>query len=460
VSGSWWGSWRRRGGRARSPLTAHLLPLTVLLACARVQAPPGGPTDLAPPRIVATVPDSLAVLPNFKGDVEFRFDEVISEGASPNFGLGTGDLEKLVMLSPSLAVPEVRWRRTRITVRPREGWRPNTVYRVELLPGLPDLSSNRSKEGRVVTFTTGAPLPTARLWGRVVDWTTQRPLARGLVEAILLPDSLPYRTSADSTGRFSLGPLPAGQYLVYAALDQNNDFRFDRREPFDSVQLAAGQDSVGELWTFRHDSAAARLSSVSVNDSLSLVLTFSQLLNPYQSLPPDSLELRLLPDSVAVPVLRILPRELFDSLYPVRRPVDTTAAGRARADSLRADSSARARTDSLRADSVARAREAQRIRIPGVARRQEAARDTLENRPLRTRPAPFDKLYVRLRSRLTPGSSYAVIVHGVQNLSRIAGTLRAQLKVPEVKPAADSSKVKPDTTGKRPVPPGGFPAPP
>ena len=50
-----------------------------------------------------------------------------------------------------------RWRRDRITVRPREGWRPNTMYRVELLPGVSDLRNNRA--------TTGASA--AGIWGSV-----------------------------------------------------------------------------------------------------------------------------------------------------------------------------------------------------------------------------------------------------------------------------------------------------
>ena len=66
-----------------------------------MEPPPGGPPDIAPPQLVATRPDSLASIPNFKGDVEFQFDEVISEGGSPNQGAGTGDLEKLVILSPT-----------------------------------------------------------------------------------------------------------------------------------------------------------------------------------------------------------------------------------------------------------------------------------------------------------------------------------------------------------------------
>ena len=115
------------------------------------------------------------------------------------------------------------WQRDRITVRPGEGWQPNRVYRVELLPGVTDLRRNRSDTGAVLTFTTGAPLPTTSIQGTVVDWTTGRPAPAALVEAILLPDSLPYRGVADSSGHFSLGPLPAGDYLVRGVLDQNHN---------------------------------------------------------------------------------------------------------------------------------------------------------------------------------------------------------------------------------------------
>ena len=223
-------------------------------ACAKIEAPPGGPRDVAPPRLVATLPESLAVLPAFDGAVEFRFDEVISEGATASQGTGTGDLERLVILSPTTRVPEVSWRRNRITVRPREGWQPNRVYRVELLPGVLDLRNNRATgSGAVVTFTTGAPAPATTLRGRVFDWVTARPAAGALVEAVLFPDSLPYRAAADSAGRFSIGPLPAGEYLVYGSLDQNRNFRREQREVFDTVRLAAGSTGPVELWTFRRE---------------------------------------------------------------------------------------------------------------------------------------------------------------------------------------------------------------
>ncbi|MGQ0702762.1 MAG: Ig-like domain-containing protein [Gemmatimonadales bacterium] len=413
-----------------------------------MQPPPGGPEDRAPPEIVATSPDTLAAIPGFDGEVSFQFNEVISEGGSPNFGLGTGDLEKLVILSPTSAVPQVRWRRTRITARPREDWQPNRAYRVELLPGVADLSGNRSEGRAVVTFTTGGPLPDWTLRGRVVSWANQRPVAvNGLVEAVLLPDSLAYRTMADSAGWFALGPIPRGEYLVFGAIDQNRDLRWDPREDFDSVRVAAGRDSVGEIWAFRHDTIPARIAGTQVRDSLSIGITFSQSLNPYQRLPTDSVRVLLLPDSVPLPVERILPPAEFDTLFRPQPVIDTTPGGRARADSIRADSIARARADSIRADSIARARRAAEIRIPGAERQQPVGADTAGRAPLRTKPALFDRLVIRLGEPLIPGRTYAVVVQGVENVSRVAGVALGGFTVPE--------RARPDTTAARPPPDSG-----
>jgi hypothetical protein len=218
-------------------------------------------------------PDSFARIPNFKGDAEFRFDEVVSEGGTPSEGTGTSDLEKLIILSPTTRVPDVNWKRDRITVRPAEGWRPNRVYRVELLPGVTDLRRNVSKRGAVLTFTTGPGVPKTTLTGTVVDWASSRPAPEALVEALLLPDSLPYRGLADSSGKFSLGPLPASTYLVRGVVDQNRNNVADPREPFDTVRLAQGKTAAGELWAFVHDTNPPRIQEIAVPDSLAATIT-------------------------------------------------------------------------------------------------------------------------------------------------------------------------------------------
>ena len=88
-----------------------------IIACAKIEPPPGGPPDALPPGLVATIPESMAVLPDFSGDVEFIFNETVSEGGSPNMGLGTGDRGKLRIPEPSEPIPALRGKPRRGAVR-------------------------------------------------------------------------------------------------------------------------------------------------------------------------------------------------------------------------------------------------------------------------------------------------------------------------------------------------------
>jgi hypothetical protein len=379
-----------------------------------MEPPPGGPPDATPPRLIATRPDSFAVLRPFRGVAEFQFDEVISEGGTPNRGEGTGGLEKLVILSPSTRVPEVSWKRNRITVRPQEGWRPNRVYRVELLPGVTDLRNNQSKTGAVLTFSTGAPKPTSTLQGQIVDWGTARPGSDALVIAKLLPDSLPYRGVADSTGRFSLGPLPSGDYIVIGVLDQNRDQRQDTREAYATVRVPKGTSDAGELWAFIHDTMPPRIQTVTVDDSVSATVTFSQKLDPRQRLAPKDVRLRLLPDSVPVAVASILPAPVDDSIHGRAPRPDSTAL-----------------VDSMVADTMPVRRK------PGLAQPSRPAAE----KQLTARPPLNERLVLRVPRPWRPGSRLVLEIRGVKNVTGVAGDAVGVVAVPEKKatpPASDS----------------------
>jgi Bacterial Ig-like domain len=436
-----------RGVRALLPRRpAALLPC--LLACARMEPPPGGPPDAAPPRLLAITPDSFASLPEFDGDVEFLFDEVISEGGSPSQGAGTGDLEKLVILSPTTEFPEVRWRRNRITVRPDEGWQRDRVYRVELLPGVTDLRRNRSDQGGLVTFTTGAPRPEKTFAGTIVDWSSARPAPLALVVALKLPDSLPYRGLADSSGQFELGPLPAGEYVVNGVLDENRNNIADPREAFDSVRVAPGRDAALELWAFVHDTAPPRIRAVTPTDSVSATVEFSQPLDPRQRLQLASVRVSLLPDSTAVKITSLLPRSVDDSLHR-KQPAKPDSAA---ADTTEADTTA-PRTPAP----------------PGAPPRARRAPEQLTSRP-----ALSDQLVLRPAAPWRPGARYVVEIRGVRNVTGVTGDVVGTLGVPErpprdtlaapgdsLKPAADTTRPAADSAPKPPAKPApAKPAPP
>jgi len=401
---------------------AALLPL-LFFACARMEPPPGGPPDAAPPQLVRTSPDSFASIPDFGGDVEFLFDEVISEGGSPNQGTGSGDIEKLVILSPTKEFPEVRWRRNRITVRPDEGWQRDRVYRVELLPGVTDLRRNRSDRGALVTFSTGAPRPERTFEGTVVDWTSGRPAPQALVVAMQLPDSLPYRGLADSSGRFSLGPIPAGEYIVSGVLDENRNHLDDPREAFDSVRVPRGRDSALELWAFVHDTTPPRIRTVTPTDTVSAAVQFTQSLDPRQRLQPSAVTVSLLPDSTPVRIASVLPRPVDDSVYS-KRPAEP---------------------DSAEADTTAAPR-----RPPAPGARPRGRRAAAER--LTSRPPLSDQLVVRPAQPWRPGARYTVEVRGVRNVTGVAGDAVGTLVIPERAPRdslaapADSLKQRADTT--------------
>ena len=336
------GRWSRRSGRsssagasrpARSPRSGHGSDAREPGRPARPRRPlPAGRHRLRQDRAATRRParheaadpgvdharSRCSVHPGFDGNVDFIFSEVVSEGGSPSQGYGTGDLEKLVLLSPTNKVPVVRWHRSRISVRPREGWRPNTVYRVQLLPGISDIRNNKGVKGGLVTFTTGAPVPDYTLRGIAYDWTASQPMRGGLIEAVLEPDSLVYKGITDSSGAYAFGPLPRGTYLVYVGLDQNRNGKIDPREAYDSVRVEPDSGKVPEIFAFIHDTTPPRLTPPAVQDSVTINLTFTQKLDPYATYDSTAVRVLLLPDSTPIPVLRVMTAAEFDSLSKMR----------------------------------------------------------------------------------------------------------------------------------------------
>jgi hypothetical protein len=248
--------------------------LAVGAACANLGSPPGGPVRTEPPTVTATSPDSGAV--NVKTDrVIFQFDAIVSDR----------DLENLVLISPREGAPRVRWRRNRIEVRPRDKFKPNTAYAVTLLPGATDLNNNADRAGKTVVFSTGPTMPRLNILGRAFDWVGGRPSPGAMIEATLLPDSIPYVGVTDSLGRFSVGPLDDGTYLVRAMMDNNKNRALDAGEPWDSVRVVVrGGSPVLELLTAPRDTVAPRVLTVTPSDSLTLTASFDRPLEPGQSL--------------------------------------------------------------------------------------------------------------------------------------------------------------------------------
>lgn len=425
-------------------------------ACANLGAPPGGPPDTAPPLIVSIRPDSGAIVPGLQDAVVIQFDEVIEEvpgmagtvgGRSGGGRSGGGGLANFVLLSPVAGRVNVSWHRSSIHVKPREGWRPDRIYRLELLPGVSDLRQNRTEEGVTLIFSTGPALPAGSLTGTALLWAEQTALVGGVILAAPVPDTVGYVALTDSGGRFRLDGIPPGEYVVYAIQDGNGSRRRDRREAYDSARVTVAPAATATLWAFVHDTVGPRLRQAEAADSLAIRLTFTQALDVTRPLAAAQVEVLALPDSAPQPVRAVVTVAAFDSL---------TASARAAADSVRqaaADSARRAAGDTTpRPTPPAPAPAAAKppAARPGEAR---AAADSALRQLLAGRPAPSDRRVVLLDRALAPGARYLVRVRGAVNLSGAAADGQAVFETP--KPAAvPDSTARPDsgTARGRPVP--------
>ena len=128
-------------------------------------------------------------------------------------------------------------------------------------------------------------------------------------------------------------PCPRGTYLVYVGLDQNRNGKIDPREAFDSVRVEPDSGKVPELFAFIHDTTPPRLTPPTVQDSVTLNLTFTQKLDPYTTYDSTAVRVLLLPDSTPLPVLRVMTAAEFDSISKGERTGKADSIQKAKADS-------------------------------------------------------------------------------------------------------------------------------
>ncbi len=195
----------------------------LVLRCAHVEPPPGGPVDTTPPLVVAAFPAPGARDVPQDAAVALQFSEWIER-----------DVRGHVLLSPPLPgklKPEVDGDRLRLRFSSVGGLQPNTAYRLTLMK-VKDLHGVVLAKPFSLAFTTGGGFDSGHAASRV--FTSDR---RGMMLAALYrPDSsssdvwhdLPaFLAPADSTGNFVFDSVAQGDYALLAFADLNGNFRPD-----------------------------------------------------------------------------------------------------------------------------------------------------------------------------------------------------------------------------------------
>lgn len=219
-------SWRPRGVRfARFIIWA--VALMVLVGCASIGRPEGGPRDEKPPVFVRANP-----MPGETDVTRTRYEVVFDEN------IQLDDAFNKVIMSPVQSTPPtVRSLGRRVTVDLRDTLIPNTTYTIDFGDAIKDLNEGNVLDGFAIEFSTGPTIDSLRVSGVVLEARTLEP-AQGMLVGIhsdlsdtaLMAHPFDRVARTNQNGWFTVRGLKPGEYHVYALNDVNRDNKWDRSE--------------------------------------------------------------------------------------------------------------------------------------------------------------------------------------------------------------------------------------
>lgn len=199
----------------------------LLVACASIGSPEGGPRDYTPPRVMKSSPESGTI--NFKGQkVEITFDEIVN----------LKDQQKKVIISPAPKTPPViRSVGRKLTVEFREPLEENTTYVIDFSNAIEDNNEGNRLDGYAFVFSTGDEIDTLAVSGIVLRANDLEPMQHILVglhsnldDTAFTNVSLERVSRTNDLGKFTIQGLKPGNYHVFALNDMDGDYRMARTE--------------------------------------------------------------------------------------------------------------------------------------------------------------------------------------------------------------------------------------
>lgn len=225
-----------------------LLIVLLLVACASIGTPDGGPYDEDPPVFLGGVPAINAKNVTDK-KIVIDFDENIRlENA----------FEKVVISPPQIEQPQIKYNAKRITVQLEDSLIPNTTYSIDFNDAIVDNNEGNPLEGFAYVFSTGAIVDTLAVSGTVLNAQDLEPI-KGILVGLYSSKSDTAFTSiplervarTDSRGRFTIKGLAPGNYRVYALQDANGNYFFDQKS--EAIAFYEAEVSPYTTRAFRND---------------------------------------------------------------------------------------------------------------------------------------------------------------------------------------------------------------
>ena len=208
----------------------------MVVACANMGFPTGGPKDEDPPHIKKSTPQMNAL--NFQGKkISIEFNELIQLKEVS---------QKLIVSPPMNKKPSVNARGKMLDIIFEEDLQPNTTYTLDFADAISDFNEGNVIQSFRFSFSTGETVDSLEVSGHLFEAEDLSP-ADGILVMLYknLADSafktlVPVRMAkTDDKGHFTIHNVQPGKYRIYALGDNSNSYKFvnpgDRIAWLDSI---------------------------------------------------------------------------------------------------------------------------------------------------------------------------------------------------------------------------------
>jgi len=205
-----------------------IIPVVVLflvVSCANIGRPGGGPKDETPPRLMKSFPAQGQT--NFsKKKSELIFDEIV---------LVEQAAEKVTVSPPQTIPPLISAIGKKISVELKDSLRKNTTYTIDFSDAIVDNNEKNPFNNFALSFSTGKQIDTLQVSGTLLNAADLEPVTGMFVGLHSMPadsafEKKPFEkiTRTDMYGQFNIKNVAPGKYRIYALKDANRDYRFDQ----------------------------------------------------------------------------------------------------------------------------------------------------------------------------------------------------------------------------------------
>lgn len=229
----------------------HIIAGAVLIGCAAVGTPDGGPYDDTPPKVIGSNPEIEGT--NVKNNtVRIDFDEYIKlENAS----------EKVIVSPPQKEQPEIQVNGKNIQIELIDSLQPNTTYTIDFSDGIVDNNEGNPLGDFCFSFSTGDHLDTMEVSGYVLNAADLEPikgiqvgLYSDLADSAFTTKQFQRVSRTDGSGHFVIRGIKPGKYRIYALKDMDQSFSYSQRSETlawsDSIIVPSSREAYREdtIW--------------------------------------------------------------------------------------------------------------------------------------------------------------------------------------------------------------------